>query len=237
MLPESHHLKECEDTALPCVELEPYVAADASVILLHGGGGHNREFVSLVQHFMPSRAHIRFVFPNAPQMSLTLFGGTRVRAWYDVRDADLQCEEDQVRIRKSAQWLEGLIERERGRNIAGERIVVGGFSQGGAIALYLAARYPQRLAGVIALSAYLPLMEEIRAQPAERLEPSPVFIGHGCADDLVSVSLAEQSARVLVTLGHPVRFKVFDTGHGVCSDEMHAVADWMGEIFTPPTGE
>lgn len=215
-----------------CIELEPNPPAQSSIILLHGGGGYNGEFLSVLRHFTPRDERVRFILPNAPQIRLTLFGGARMRAWYDVLHADLRHEEDEAGIRRAARRLEELIQRERHRGIPSDRILIGGFSQGGAIALYVGARYPEPLAGVIALSSYLPLMGQTHAErPGVGCRP-PVYIGHGCDDDLVPVSLSEQAALLLESLGHPTRFTTFPVGHGTCHAELESMNAWLEEALS-----
>lgn len=215
----------------PCIELEPDVPAESSIILLHGGGGYNGEFLPLLKHFTPGRGRVRFIFPNAPRMRLALFDGALMRAWYDVPHADLQRDEDTAGIRRSERRLHTLIERERQRGIPSKRILIGGFSQGGAIALYVGARYPDPLAGVIALSSYLPLLgQTVAEQPGLGLRP-PVYIGHGRDDDLVPIALAEQSAQLLESLGHSTRFMIFPVGHGTCLAELESVNAWLQAVL------
>lgn len=214
-----------------CIEIEPEHAADASVILLHGGGGQNREFLAMLKHFTPARGRVRFILPNAPERPLSLFGGVSMRAWFDVVHADLQREVDTKGIQHSVGVLQGLIKREIQRGIACERIVIGGFSQGGVIALRTGACYPWPLAGVIALSAYWPEAALPATELARSAGRPPVFIGHGRDDDLVSLALAEQARQTLAGLGHTVQFEVYPTGHGVAEDELSDVKAWIDTVL------
>lgn len=214
-----------------CIELEPNPPAHSSIILLHGGGGHNGEFLSVLRYFTPRDDRVRFVLPNASKIQLTLFDGALLRAWYDVPHADLQHEEDEVGIRRAARRLTELIQREKNRGISGKRILIGGFSQGGAVALYVAARHPESLAGAIALSAYLPLMKRTAMERPAIPCPTPAYIGHGRDDDLVPVGLAQQGAMLLGSLGHPTRFVTFSVGHGTCLSELRSLNAWLNKAL------
>lgn len=185
----------------------------------------------MLDHFTPDRSRTRFILPNAPERPLSLFGGVSMRAWFDVVHADLQRDVDTQGIHHSVDGLQGLIEREIQRGIPCERIVIGGFSQGGVIALLAGAGYPQALAGVIALSAYWPQPALPVAELAHSADRPPVFIGHGRDDDLVSLALAEQARQTMEALGHAVQFRVYPTGHAVAADELSAIKVWVSTVL------
>src|SRR3989441_5458293 len=179
------------DKPLPeMVEVEPRRPADASVILLHGLGadGHDFEPLAAELGLLESPA-VRWVFPHAPIRPVTINGGTRMRAWYDILGLDRRSVQDEAGIRESARNVCALAARERERGIAADRIVLAGFSQGGAIALFAGLRSPERLAGILALSTYLPLAERLDAEAHPANAAVPIFIAHGTFDPVVALPL------------------------------------------------
>lgn len=213
---------------LPAVVVEPEAPADAAVIWLHGLGADGHDFEALVPALdLPPEAAIRFVFPHAPYRHVTINGGALMRAWYDILELGTLRREDEAGIRDSEQALVRLIGHERDRGIAPGRIVLAGFSQGGAMALHTGLRYPDPLAGILALSAYLPLAEHLarEAHPANR--DTPILMAHGHNDPVIPVALAERARGHLVRLGYRVEWHSYPMGHTICPEEVTSLSRWL----------
>jgi phospholipase/carboxylesterase len=206
---------------LEAVELEPSTAADAAVVWMHGLGADGHDFESLVPELqLPSSLAVRFVFPHAPVRPVTINGGHRMRAWYDVAGFDRRAVQDERGIRESAEGIGALVERERERGIAGSRILVAGFSQGGAMALFTALRWPERLGAIVALSTYLPLAETLQDEISPANKGVPVFMAHGQFDQVLPQSLGETSRDALLSLGCPVDWHSYPMPHSLCLEEI-----------------
>ncbi|MHB9119697.1 MAG: alpha/beta hydrolase [Burkholderiales bacterium] len=217
--------------SLPFIELETAPVPDASVILLHGGGGSGSEFVSLASDLVCPEHRVRFIFPHAPHIPFSLFGGHSMRAWFDVPHYELERDQDEEGIRASEAVLVRLIEQEQSRGIPCSRILIGGFSLGGSIALHTGLRYRQALAGIMALSAYLPLAHLLDGESSACSRDTPVFIAHGLDDALVSIDLVEKGADTLRALGYRVDRHVFPMRHTVCPEEMFLIKEWIGKML------
>ena len=218
-----------------CVEIE-LGQPSASVIWLHGLGADGHDFEALVPELgLPHDAGIRFVFPHAPMRPVTINGGMTMRAWYDIRTLDREGPQDEAGIRESAQLLERLIERERQRGSDYGRIVVAGFSQGGAIALHTALRFPRRLAGLIALSTWLPLAqafrEEVAGASGVASHDLPIFMAHGRYDPVLPLELGEISKDALEHAGFVVEWHEYPMAHAVCPDEIDALRRWLQKVL------
>jgi phospholipase/carboxylesterase len=215
-------------SALPCFEINPKESPQAAVIWLHGLGADGHDFAPIVPQ-LQSQLTIptRFIFPHAPRLPVTINGGYIMRAWYDILAMDLSREEDASGIRESARQLDNLIQREILNGIAVRHIVLAGFSQGGAIALHTGLRYPQRLAGILALSTYLPLAATVstEAHPANR--SIPIFMGHGNEDTIVPLPHALTSKQRLLDLGYPVEWHDYAMPHSICQEELDDIAMWL----------
>jgi phospholipase/carboxylesterase len=206
---------------LETVELEPSTPADAAVVWMHGLGADGHDFESLVPELrLGASPAVRFVFPHAPVRPVTINGGQRMRAWYDVAEFDRRAAQDERGLRESAEAIGALVARERERGIAASRMLIAGFSQGGAMALFTALRWPERLGAIVALSSYLPLGETLR----EELHPAnaglPVFMAHGQFDPILPQSLGEASCDTLRSLGCPVEWHSYPMPHSVCLEEV-----------------
>ncbi len=225
---------------LPLAALEydpPQRPADAAVILLHGLGADGYDFAPIVSQLGLAPDHgVRFVFPHAPEQAVTINGGMVMPAWYDIAEVDITARQDAEGIHRSAVRLVAFVERERERNIRAERVVVAGFSQGGAIALHAGLRYPQRLAGVLALSTYLPLADDLAAEASAANRDVPVFMGHGLHDPIVPFLHGERSCRLLEELGYPVRLHRYRIEHAVCAEEIADIAVWLHAVLGDGTG-
>jgi phospholipase/carboxylesterase len=218
-----------EPTAtLPSIELEPDCGpADAAVIWLHGLGADGNDFVPIVPELrLPVDNHIRFVFPNAPAIPVTLNHGMVMPAWYDIRSLDSRGS-DEAGIRRSVAELEKLVAREKARGIPASRIVIAGFSQGGAIALFGGLRHTERLAGILALSTYLLLPEKLDAEAAAPNADVPVLQCHGTHAPVVQEALGRAARDHLTRRGYDVTYEAYPMEHQVCLDEIQLIGAWL----------
>jgi phospholipase/carboxylesterase len=216
----------------PPVEIETGRNPTAAVIWLHGLGADGHDFEPIVPELrIPSALPIRFIFPHAPHRPVTINNGYVMRAWYDVRTAAFIQREDEAGIRESEQTVRDLIAREIARGIPAKRIVLAGFSQGGAIVLHVGLRYPERLAGIMALSTYLPLAELFpnESHPANR--NVPIFMAHGTEDPIISIERGQMSADILKSAGADVLWRSYEMGHSVCGEEIGDIAAWLARTL------
>lgn len=213
--------------------IEPAEPAQAAVIWLHGLGADGHDFAPIVPELaLPERLAVRFLFPHAPYRAITINGGMRMRAWYDIAGTELQRREDEEGVRASGATVQHLIEEQIARGIPARRIVLAGFSQGGAIALHAGLRYPGRLAGILALSTYLPLADTVITEGRTASRETPVLMVHGSEDGIIPVALARRSADRLNELGWPVRWQLYPMAHSVCMEEIGLIADWFEQILS-----
>ncbi|QID18853.1 alpha/beta fold hydrolase [Nitrogeniibacter mangrovi] len=221
------------DALLPCVEIETGSTPTHAVIWLHGLGADGHDFEPIVDEFdVGALPPTRFVFPHAPARPVTINGGYVMRAWYDILSHDFsRRREDPQGVIESARQIEALVARERARGVPDARIVLAGFSQGGAIALHTALRHPQRLAGVLALSTYVPLADTLAAEAADANREVPIFMGHGRDDDVIPCAFAEQSYRLLLAAGYPIDWEVYFTEHGIVMEEVRDVERWLCRVL------
>ena len=214
------------------VEIETGLQPQASVIVMHGLGADGNDFVPVVPELgLPAGLQVRFVFPHAPMRPVTINAGMVMRAWYDVFALDGARGEDEAGIRASQARIEALIAQERARGIPAGRIVLAGFSQGGAIALQTGLRHPQRLAGIAALSCYLPLARSLAAEAGPASREVPIFMAHGSYDDLIPVARAHRSRDLLLDLGFRVAWHEYPMPHSVCAEEIHHLASWLRDTL------
>lgn len=216
---------------LETVEQETGPAPGGSVIWLHGLGADGNDFAPIVPALrLPGGRELRYVFPHAPIRPVTINGGMPMRAWYDIVAIQRGAREDEAGIRDSAAAIEALIEREAERGIPAHRVVLAGFSQGGAIALHAGLRYREKLAGIMALSTYLPLRAAtLEFHPANR--ETPIFMAHGSLDPVVPPVLGEESARLLSSSGYAVQFTQYVMPHSVCPEEVEDIREWLGRVL------
>jgi phospholipase/carboxylesterase len=213
---------------LPCVETDTAPNPRHSVIWLHGLGADGNDFAPIVPELVDrSWPALRFVFPHAPMRAVTINNGMRMRAWYDIKGARIEDKQDETGIRESIVDLEALIAREIERGVAVERILVAGFSQGGAIALAGSVRHAQRLGGIIAMSTYLPISEKTTAERSDANAQVPIFMAHGSYDPVVPQALGEMSRDALVRLGYAVDWHSYPMAHQVCAEEIGDLRIWM----------
>jgi phospholipase/carboxylesterase len=214
------------------VVVEPAAAANAAVIWLHGLGADGHDFEPIVPALqLPPRAAVRFVFPHAPHRSVTINNGVRMRAWYDITGSEMSRQEDGPGIRASDALLRGWIEQQIGVGISPQRIVLAGFSQGGAIALHCGLRYPVPLAGIAALSSYLPLADDLAAEASAANRAIPILMVHGTEDSVIPLFLAERSRQRLIRQGYEVEWRTYPMTHCVTPEEIADISAWLGRLL------
>lgn len=217
---------------LETIIINPTEQADAVVIWLHGLGADGHDFEAIVPELaLPEAAKLRFVFPHAPMRPITINGGYVMRGWYDIAQADIGQRQDAEGIRVSQHQLEALIEAEIAAGIAAERIILAGFSQGGAIILQTGLRYPARLGGLMVLSSYVPLAETLEAERHVANQATPIFMAHGRNDDIIPYEFAEQSRDQLSKLGYQVKWNSYEMPHGVLPEEIDDIASWLRKVL------
>lgn len=217
---------------LETLEIETGAEPRASILVLHGLGASADDFVPLARELdLASVGPVRFVFPQAPQRPVTLNGGYRMPAWYDLYGADLLRREDEAGLRESQAAIEALIARERARGIPAARIVLGGFSQGCAMTLQVGLRYPERLGGLIGLSGYLPLAAKLEAERHPENRDVPIFLAHGEDDGVVTLARAAASRDALLALGHAVEWHSYPMDHTVCWEEIEDLGRWLRRVL------
>ena len=212
--------------------IKPPSRHDSSVIWLHGLGADGHDFEPVIPELgLPVDHGIQFIFPNAPVRPVTINGGMAMRAWYDVRAVDLSREEDEEAIHESGKLLHDYISSEMESGIPSDRILIAGFSQGGAITLFGGMRFPHKLAGILALSCYLPLPEQII--PAEKSAQGdiPVMMMHGTFDPVIPVSQGQASRDLLRQSGYSVGWQEYTMQHGVCPRQIIDIGDWLHEVL------
>jgi phospholipase/carboxylesterase len=218
--------------ALETIEVETAPKPNAAVIWLHGLGADGHDFEPVVPEIVRRGERAwRFVFPNAPPRPVTLNGGMSMRAWYDILGFDRTAAEDTAGFRATDAHIRELIEREAARGIPAGRVVLAGFSQGGAVSLYTAPRYSERLAGVMALSCYLPLAGRL---PAERLPANdgvPIFMAHGLSDAMLPIAMGLHARDSLKTLGYPVEWHQYPMAHSVCQPEIADIREFLFRVL------
>jgi phospholipase/carboxylesterase len=214
------------------IEIQTAPDPQASIIWMHGLGADGNDFVPLVQELeytgLPA---IRFVFPHAKTMPVTVNGGYVMRAWYDITGAELTRREDENGLRASQLDIEALIAREKERGIPASKIVLAGFSQGCAMTLQTGLRHPEKLAGMLCLSGYLPLADKVAAERTEASLATPIFMAHGRQDPVVPFVRAQQSRDVLKSLGYSIEWHEYDMQHSLCIEEVRDINAWLRKVL------
>jgi len=207
---------------------------DSCVIWLHGLGADGHDFEPIVPELrLDPDLNIRFVFPHAPMMAVTINQGFVMRAWYDIRENRIEAEQDEAGIRKSAQTLEQMIEQQVATGIAAERIVLAGFSQGGAIALFTGLRYPEPLAGVMVLSSYMPLSASLEQEKSDANSAIPIFLVHGSDDPVIPVDLAYRTRAQLEQEAYAPEWHEYrGMAHSVSAQELLDISAWLEKVLT-----
>lgn len=217
---------------LETVEIGAKENAKASVIWLHGLGADGNDFVPIVPELEIDDLQIRFVFPHANVQPVTINGGMPMRAWYDIKGISLESKQDDAGIRASQVLVEELIQREKERGMPADKIILAGFSQGGAIALHTALRHNESLAGLLALSTYLPLHESLEAEASEHNKNIPIMMCHGSYDPVVPQRLGEMSRDLLVAQGYDVKWHSYPMQHQVSFDEIKDIGAWIRKTLS-----
>lgn len=221
-------------TLLPRVELESAPNPTAAVIWLHGLGADGHDFAGLVPELdLSACPPIRFVFPHAPSMPVTVNGGYMMPAWYDILGPNLVRQQDAAGIQASERAIVALIEHEVARGIPAERIVLAGFSQGCAMALHTGLRLPRRLAGIMALSGYLPLADRLTAERHAANAQTPIFMAHGTQDPVVVIARGEASRDALTALGQPIHWHSYPMPHSLHPQEISDISAFLARVLGP----
>lgn len=216
-------------STLECIIKEPNEAIKASVIWLHGLGASADDFLPIVPRL--KLPQIRFIFPQAPVQPVTLNQGYAMPAWYDIYGLDLNSKQDEAGIRKTEQEISALIQREIEQGIPANKIVLMGFSQGGAVALHTALRFTERLGGVMALSSYLPLADFLMEEKHPTNQDLPIFVAHGTQDQVLPLLASELTCEYLEAQNYAVDYHVYDMAHEVCLPEIRDIAAWLQKVL------
>jgi phospholipase/carboxylesterase len=218
--------------ALETIELNPAGEPIASIIILHGLGADGADFLSFGDQIdLSSVGQVRYVLPRAPVRPVTINNGYEMRAWYDVLGQQIDRREDEAGLRESMREVQALIDRERARGVAANRIVLGGFSQGCAMALLAGLRYPERLAGLVCMSGYLPLAGSTAAERHDANALVPIFMAHGQRDGVIPIDRASASRDALAKLGYSVQWHEYPMEHSVCMEEVQALNAWLVKVL------
>jgi phospholipase/carboxylesterase len=214
------------------IEVQTGQQPTGSVIWMHGLGADGHDFEPIVPEIVrPNERALRFVFPNAPVRPVTINNGYAMRAWYDIVGIDRHSQQDEKGIRESDAIVRALIARENERGIPTERIVIAGFSQGGAMSLMTGPRYPEKLAGIMALSCYMLLASKLEAERSSANLATPIFMAHGVQDPVVPYPLGEESRHLLEKLGYAVEWHRYPMPHSVCPEEVADIATWLHRVL------
>ena len=217
---------------LPCIEIETNPNPSAAVIWLHGLGADGNDFAPIISELrLAGCPGIRFVFPSAPSMPVTVNGGYVMPAWYDIIGRNPMDPEDANGIKQSATTITELIEHEFNRGIAYENMVLAGFSQGCAMALHIGLRFPHKLAGIIALSGYLPLAMSLQLEKHSANSTTPIFMAHGIFDSIITLDTCNVSRQLLEDLNYNVDWHEYPMAHSVCTEEIEDIARFLKQVF------
>lgn len=217
---------------LDCVIVDPSDCPKSSVIWCHGLGADGHDFESLVPYLeVPPELNTRFVFPHAPIQPVTLNGGAPMRAWFDVYELAFDAKQDEYGIRESQAAIEKLIAREKSLGIPAKKIVVAGFSQGGALALQVGLRYEERLAGIMVLSSFLPLEDSLADERSDLNNNTPIFMAHGRHDPVVPIAWGERSLEKLKEMAYEPKWRQYPVDHSISPQEVLDIGAWLGKVL------
>jgi phospholipase/carboxylesterase len=220
------------NSTLETIQIETAPNPTVSVIWLHGLGADGSDFVPIVSELdLRGCPPIRFVFPHAPTMPVTINNGYVMRAWYDILEMDLARREDEAGLRKSQSLVEQLIAQEKARGIPANRIILAGFSQGCAMTLQTGLRHPEKLAGLLGLSGYLPIHATVPNERHSANHDTPIFLAHGKDDPIVPIESAEKSRDMLRKLGYQVEWHEYMMPHSVCEEEIEDIGAWFRRVL------
>ncbi len=218
---------------LSTIELESGAHPTHTILWMHGLGADGNDFVPVIDELeLPPDTRIRFIFPHAPRRPVSINDGVVMRAWYDILNLNFSQPEDEIGLRDSQQAIEALLDREKQRGIAPERIVLAGFSQGGAMALQAGLRYPEKLAGIMALSCYLPLRQTLTVEAHHANSATSIFMAHGSHDSIVPMTLAAASRWQLLESGYAVEWHEYPMAHTVCMEEIADISTWLKRVLS-----
>ncbi len=222
-----------QTSTLETIIIEPKTPAQYSVIWLHGLGADGHDFVDIVPALnLPQQLAVRFIFPHAPVQPVTLNAGMQMRAWFDIYGLTSADKQDEEGIKTTDRSIKALIDQERESGIAANKIVLAGFSQGGAIALYSGLLYPERLAGILALSTFLPTQYFWTGTNINVQHETPIFMAHGDYDPIVNISLGAASKERLIELGCNLEWSSYPMPHSVCPQEVDDIGRWLRKVLT-----
>ncbi|MEJ5991118.1 dienelactone hydrolase family protein [Ramlibacter sp. PS3R-8] len=218
---------------LDIIEAETGDNPVATLIILHGLGADGNDFVPVAQELdLDAVGPVRFIFPHAPVLPVTINGGHRMRAWYDIIGFDAAAPQDEAGLRRSMAMVQALLKRENERGVPSDRIVLAGFSQGCAMSLLAGVRHGERLAGIAGLSGYLPLADKTAAERSPANQSTPIFLAHGTHDEVVALERGEASRDALRALGYPVEWHEYVMGHAVTPLEIAELNDWLLRVLS-----
>jgi phospholipase/carboxylesterase len=218
--------------SLETIQVDTGPNPTVSVIWLHGLGASGDDFVPIVRELdLTGLPAIRFIFPHAPTMPVTVNNGYVMRAWYDIVGADLSRREDEKGLRASQAMVEQLIAQEKARGVPADRIVLAGFSQGCAMTIQTGLRHPEKLAGLLCLSGYVPLNATVDAERHSSNQDTPIFLAHGRGDQVIPIIRAEQSRDLLRSLGYKVEWHEYMMPHSVCQEEVTDIGAWFRRVL------
>lgn len=221
-------------TALEIIQTETGHQPGATIIILHGLGADGNDFVPIARQLeLDAVGPVRFIFPHAPVIPVTINNGYRMRAWYDILGLDRGSREDEAGLRESMAVVEELLEREEQRGMPAHRIVLGGFSQGCAMALMTGLRHEQRLAGIVGMSGYLPLAGATARERSDANALTPIFMAHGRHDPVVGFDRGAASRDALRAMGYDVDWHEYPMEHSVCMEEVEDLNAWLLKVLAP----
>ncbi|MCO6429017.1 alpha/beta hydrolase [Nitrosomonas communis] len=217
---------------LPAIEIESGSYPTHTILWMHGLGADGNDFTPIIQELeLPPQTTIRFIFPHAPEQAVTINQGLVMRAWYDIRSINLNHYEDEIGIRRSQHAIIAMIERENQRGIPSSNIVLAGFSQGGVMALQVGLRHPDKLAGIMVLSAYLPLAHTLVKEAHTANASTSIFMAHGSHDPIVPIHLAKTSRQQLLESGYQLEWHEYAMTHSVCAEELDDISKWLRQVL------
>lgn len=219
-------------THLSEVEINPAGTPKATVIWLHGLGADGYDFASVIPRLnLAANAGIRFVFPHAPIRPITVNNGYHMRGWYDITGFDLSSREDEAGLNESRQTVIKLIQKENAAGIPSNKIILAGFSQGGAVAFHAGLRHAEKLAGILALSTYLPLASTIAKERSPANQQTPIFLAHGTEDSIIPLSWAEMARAQLTQMQYPISWHTYPIDHSVSLEEIADIGAWLTKVL------
>lgn len=217
---------------LQTIEINPSVSPGATVIWMHGLGASGDDFVDIIPLLgLPPESNVRFVFPHAPLRIVKYVGNAKIRAWFDVADIGPNVAEDEIGLRESEKLIDQLIERELAQGIPSQKIVLVGFSQGGAMALQCGLRYPEKLAGILVLSAWVPLIKTVALERNTANQQTPILMLHGSNDDLIQLDWAKEGCDSLQEIGYNATLAAYKMQHTVCAEEIETIGAWLRNLL------